>query len=161
MSIESGIPTFPKVEDIQFKVHYPPGTRVWVYAGRPRRGKVLTCPCCGKWHRFFFDALDVIERKVIEVRVHYKGTVPEVAYHLDDNSSRNVVQVFATEGEAKRYARARCKQMNEEALKNFEKEKARLQTRVVKLMEAARMKDATKKIAALFKGAFKEERVRR
>ncbi len=160
MSIESGIPTFPKVEDIRFKVHYPPGTKVWVYAGRPRRGKVLTCPCCGKWHRFFFDALDVVESKVIEVQVHYKGTIPEVSYHLEDRSCRNVVQVFRSEGEAKRYARARCKQLNDESIKEFEKEKAHLQARVVKLLESVRTKDATKKIAALFKGVFKEEKIR-
>lgn len=160
MSVEDGIPTFPKAEDIRFKIHYPPGTKVWIYDGKPRRKKTITCPCCGEWRAFFFDWMGVAERTVTEVRVTYKGTTPEVEYHLDDGSRRNVTQVFATKNEALRFAKTWCNKMTAKSAAEFDKKKADLHARVERLLESAKTKDATAKIAAIFKDVFKEGKYR-
>lgn len=127
----------PREQEIKVRgVHYQVGDMVWIPSttgGCNRKAKKVRCPCCNGWQNFFFGEWEVVCRKVKEIRIVLKGTVPEVTYLLEDGGIRDAAHMFPTEAGAERWAKAKAAREDVDSQKGYDAKRSRIKRFIEKI----------------------------
>lgn len=120
----------PRGQEIKIRgVHYQVGDTVWTPAtvgGGNRKAKKVRCPCCGETRRIYFGDWELVCRKVKEVRITLKETVPEVTYLLEEGGIRDAAHMFPTQAGAERWSRAFTARQDTDSQKEYDARRVRI-----------------------------------